>query len=74
MGLGEGGRKRGPTNGYLVGLPSHKNLGEAVESFLVNKKVALKAAWKSGPDPPATRLPTPSARTGRTPRPSVARK
>jgi transposase len=43
-----------------------KNLGEAVEAFLNNKKAALKAAWKSGPDPPPTCLPAPPGRTGRT--------
>lgn len=43
-----------------------KNLGEAVEAFLSNKKGALKAAWKTGPDPPPTCLPVPPARTGRT--------
>jgi hypothetical protein len=30
MGLGEGGRKRATTL-YLVGLPSHKNVGEVRE-------------------------------------------
>jgi hypothetical protein len=34
MGLGEGGRKRTTVMWYLVGLPSYKNLGEAVEDLL----------------------------------------
>src|SRR5215472_5331250 len=50
-----------------------KNLGEAVEAFLVNKKAALKAAWKNGPDPPPTCLPAPPARTGRTRKAEAAR-
>lgn len=48
-----------------------KNLGEAVETFLFNKKAVLKAAWKSSPDPPPLSLPPPPARTGR-PRQAVA--
>lgn len=43
-----------------------KNLGEAVEAFLTNKKAVLKAAWKSGSDPPPASLPPPPAHTGRT--------
>src|SRR5205823_2968594 len=34
MGLGEGGRKRAAAMPYLVGLPSYKNLGEALEGLL----------------------------------------
>jgi len=34
MGLGEGGRKRAAVMWYLVGLPSYKNLGEALEDLL----------------------------------------
>jgi hypothetical protein len=36
MGLGEGGRKRAAVVWYLVGLPSYKNLGEAVEGLLAH--------------------------------------
>ena len=34
MGLEEGGRKRITAMSYLVGLPSYKNLGEALEDLL----------------------------------------
>ena len=34
MGLEEGGRKRAAVMWYLVGLPSYKNLREAVEGLL----------------------------------------
>ena len=40
MGLGEGGRKRAAVTPYLVGLPSHKNLGEALEGFLAHHLAA----------------------------------
>jgi Helix-turn-helix domain of resolvase len=36
MGLGEGGRKRAAALWYLVGSPSHKNLGEALEVLLTH--------------------------------------
>jgi DNA-binding transcriptional regulator YiaG len=36
MGLGEGDRKRITTMWHLVGLPSYKNLGEALEGFLAH--------------------------------------
>ena len=41
MGLGEGGRKKGCTLWHLVGSPSHKNLGEAVEAFLIRAHIHL---------------------------------
>ncbi|SRR6266699_1591622 len=47
MGLGEGGRKRAAALWYLVGSPSHKNLGDAVEDFLIRARLRL-------PDAPAT--------------------
>jgi len=34
MGLGEGGRKRAPVTVYLVGLPSYKNLTEALQPLI----------------------------------------
>ena len=40
MGLGEGGRKRAATMRYLVGLPSYKNLGEALEGVLARHLAA----------------------------------
>jgi len=40
MGLGEGGRKRTTAMPYLVGPPSHKNLGEALEGLLAHHLAA----------------------------------
>ena len=41
MGLGEGGRKRAAAMlAYLVGFPSHKNLGEALEGVLARHLAA----------------------------------
>src|SRR6266496_2299761 len=40
MGLGEGGRKRAAAMWYLVGLPSYKNLGEALEGVLARHLAA----------------------------------
>jgi ribosome-binding protein aMBF1 (putative translation factor) len=42
MGLGEGGRKRAAVVWYLVGLPSYKNLGEAVEGLLARHLAAQR--------------------------------
>ena len=42
MGLGEGGRKRAATMRYLVGLPSYKNLGEALEGCLARHLAAQR--------------------------------
>src|SRR5579859_7469826 len=42
MGLGEGGRKRAGAMLYLVGLPSYKNLGEAVQALLTRHLVAFR--------------------------------
>jgi transposase len=42
MGLGEGGRKRAITLWHLVGSPSHKNLGDAVEAFLIRAQIRLE--------------------------------
>src|SRR5262245_14790803 len=67
MGLGEGGRKRGTTKRYLVGLPSHQNLVEQVD-VVVSRcvaelrralprptskplSVAPPAEWKPAPPP-----------------------
>ena len=41
MGLGEGGRKRAAVLWYLVGSPSHSNLGDAVEEFLIRAHIRL---------------------------------
>src|SRR5579859_3184155 len=41
MGLGEGGRKRAGAMLYLVGLPSYKNVGDAVEAFLIRRHVHI---------------------------------
>ena len=40
MGLGEGGRKRAAAMLYLVGLPSHKNLSEALQGVLARHLAA----------------------------------
>jgi len=42
-----------------------KNLGEAVETLLLNKKAALKAALSSAPDPPVDRPDPAPGLTGR---------
>src|SRR2546427_4158605 len=42
MGLGEGGRKRAAAMWYLVGLPSYKNLGEALEGLLAHHLAAQR--------------------------------
>ena len=63
MGLGEGGRKRAATMRYLVGLPSYKNLGEALEGVLARhlapqrKRQAEKARATPTPTSPASPLP-----------------
>jgi transposase len=54
MGLGEGGRKRAAAMWYLVGLPSYKNLTEAVELALAGcrseiRKQSEKAARQKVP-------------------------
>ena len=41
MGLGEGGRKRATNLWHLVGSPSHSNLGDAVEEFLIRAHIRL---------------------------------
>jgi hypothetical protein len=57
MGLGEGGRKRSPTKGYLVGLPSHKNLGDAVETFLIRARIRLPEAPSTETELPTASIP-----------------
>jgi hypothetical protein len=42
MGLGEGGRKRAAVMWYLVGLPSYKNLVEAVELTLARCRTEIR--------------------------------
>ena len=42
MGLGEGGRKRAAAMWYLVGLPSYKNLVEAVERTLAGCRAEIR--------------------------------
>ena len=42
MGLGEGGRKRAAVMWHLGGLPSYKNLGEALEGVLARHLAAYR--------------------------------
>ena len=42
MGLGEGGRKRAAAMWYLVGLPSYKNLVEAVALILARCRAEIR--------------------------------
>jgi transposase len=42
MGLGEGSRKRAAHLWHLVGSPSHSNLGDAVEAFLIRMHIRLE--------------------------------
>jgi hypothetical protein len=44
MGLGEGGRKRAANLWHLVGSPSHKNLGDAVEDYVKRNRIQIPAA------------------------------
>src|SRR5437763_8893252 len=44
MGLGEGGRKRAAGMWHLVGLPSYKNLSEAVQQLLARVLLESKTA------------------------------
>lgn len=47
MGLGEGSRKRATGMMYLVGSPSHKNLGEAVQALLTRHLLAFRRTLAS---------------------------
>ena len=58
MGLGEGGRKRAAAMRYLVGLPSHKNLTEAVERSLAS----LRAEIRTNAEKTSRQNVTPEAR------------
>ncbi len=49
MGLGEGGRKRSPAKGHLVGLPSHKNLATCVSVQITKTLAQLRRAEERRP-------------------------
>ncbi len=68
MGLGEGDRKRTTILWYLVGSPSHKNLGKAVETFLIRAHIRLPEAAKTVPtlERPLTTYSATPAQQGRT--------
>jgi len=66
MGLGEGGRKRAAAMWYLVGLPSYKNLGEALEGLLAHHLAVYRIHQTE--ESRATSLETAQPRQPRDPR------